>query len=414
VSKISIVSLNSLILKNTHSPERLFLAVLMLAFLLVQATGFYGSISIPNSHVDDGYAISYALEIWLTRLLYPLAAIFLLMQSGQDFIQRNQLLTIPVAGVLLIATLQARAGGISPAILAAFLFVVWINKWTPSSAGSWGWLDRSILQVLLVYLIAPLALLCLMNLASLMGSLPEKFHFIIDRTSNDGLFRGESFRGFARDRIAYSYLCGLALLYLLAVRSINASTCIWIGLLLVSLSVASSRAVLVALVVAACLVLVSKRSALFFFAGGLAAILAAAFFSGRPDFFGDPGNRIGIFFAYLDQIQASPLLLLTGEGHFGSDIQLEGGFLVRPHSWFLNSIINFGILTAAAWIIFLFEFFRKLNAAGRSVLIYFVTVGFFHNGFDAYFFSMEQLLGFLFAMTLSMKMSRPHPPCGQG
>lgn len=370
--------------------------------------------SIPNSHTDDGYAISYALEIWLPRLLYPLAAVFLLMQSGQDFIQRNQLLTIPVAGVLLVAAIQARAGGISPAILAAFLFVVWIDKWTPAPLEVGGWFDRSILQVLLVYLIAPLALLCLLNLASFMGSLPEKFHFIIDRTSNDGLFRGESFRGFARDRIAYSYLCGVALLYLLAVCSINASTYIWIGLLLVSLSVASSRAVLVALMVSACLVLVSKRSALFFFAGGLAAILAAAFFSGRPDFFGDPGNRIGIFFAYLDQIQASPLLLLTGEGHFGSGIQLEGGVLVRPHSWLLNSIINFGALTAAAWIIFLLKFFQKLNAAGRSVLIYFVTVGFFHNGFDAYFFSMEQLLGFLFAMTLSMKTSRPHPPCVQG
>jgi hypothetical protein len=44
---------------------------------------------------------------------------------------------------------------------------------------------------------------------------------------------------------------------------------------------------------------------------------------------------------------------------------------------------------------------------GRSVSIYVITVGFFHNGFDAYFFSMEQLLAFLLAMNLGMKASRP-------
>ncbi len=136
-------------------------------------------------------------------------------------------------------------------------------------------------------------------------------------------------------------------------------------------------------------------------------LVAAAFFSGRPDFLGDPGNRVGIFLAYMDSIQMNPLALLTGEGRFGANIRLEDGVLVRPHSWLLNSIINFGVLTAVAWIVFLYSFFQKLNAAGRSVLIYFVTMGFFHNGFDAYFFSMEQLLGFLFAMSLGMKTSRP-------
>jgi len=58
-------------------------------------------------------------------------------------------------------------------------------------------------------------------------------------------------------------------------------------------------------------------------------------------------------------------------------------------------------------MVFLYGFFEKLNIAGQSVSIYFITMGFFHNGFDAYFFSMEQLLAFLLAMTLGMKASRP-------
>lgn len=133
---------------------------------------------------------------------------------------------------------------------------------------------------------------------------------------------------------------------------------------------------------------------------------ASALLSGRPGFFGDPGDRINIFFAYLDHMQANPTVLLIGEGHFGADIQLEGGAFVRPHSWLLNSIVNFGALTTAAWIFFLYKFFKKNNAIGRSVFIYFITVGFFHNGFDAYLFSMEQLLGFLLTMTLCMKTSQ--------
>jgi hypothetical protein len=409
LSKISLVSLRALIFKNTHSPERLLLVVILIAFLLVQASAFLGScMSVFSRYPDERYAISYALEIWLPRLIYPLAAALLLVQTGRNFIQRNHFLNIPVAGAVLAVAIQAWFGEISPAIFAAILFVIWINQWMPIPRDVGGdWFNRYVFQALLTYLIAPIALLCLLHLARMIGSLPESFNYLIDRASDVGLFRSESFRGFSRDRIAYSYLCGMALLYLLAIRKISVRTYIWIGLLLIALFMASSRAALIALVVAACFIAASKRSALFFFAGGLAVLVVAAFLSGRTDFVGDPGNRADILFAYLDHIRANPLVPLTGEGRFGTYIQLADGALVRPHSWLLNSIINFGALTTAAWIVFLYKFFQKLNPAARSVHIYFVTMGFFHNGFDAYFFSMEQLLGFLFAMSLGMKTSRP-------
>ena len=98
LSKISLVSLHALIFKNTHSPERLLLVVILIGFLLVQSTGFFGSMSLPNSHTDNGYPVSYALEIWFPRLLYPLAAIFLLVQAGRKLIQRDHFLNIPLAG----------------------------------------------------------------------------------------------------------------------------------------------------------------------------------------------------------------------------------------------------------------------------------------------------------------------------
>lgn len=233
VRKAILAGLHSPTAKHAFLAERMSAVLMLAAFLFVQAVGFLESMS---RHVDEAYATSYALEIWLPRLLYPLIAAFLLIQSGRSFIQRDNLLTISVVGALVLAAIQVAAGEISPAILAAVFFVVWINQWMPTP-GAMGevWFESYVVRALLIYLIAPIALLCLLHLANMIGGLPERFQFIIDRTSNDGLFRGESFRGFARDRIAYSYLCGIAFMYLLSGRNLNARIFMWMGLLLIAL-----------------------------------------------------------------------------------------------------------------------------------------------------------------------------------
>lgn len=408
VCVISLFRVHSIAFKDIRLPERSLLALVLLAFLLVQAVGFVESVWSMFSE-RAAYTTSYALEIWLPRFLYPLMAIFVIAQSGRNFIRGNNLINIPVAGVLVVAAIQAGTENISPAIFAALFFVVWINQWMPNPSGDkLIWFDRYVASALLIYLIAPIVFLCMLHLVGITGNLPGRFEFLIDRASNDGLFRGESFRGFARDRIAYSFLCGIAFLYLLAERRLNVRNLIYLGLLLIALSMAGSRAALIALVVAVCYLRGSaKISGLFVFVAGLAVLVSAAFISGRPDFFGDPGDRISIFWAYVDHVLVNPAVLLVGEGRFGAEILLGSGAHVRPHSWPLNSLINFGLFATAAWMVFLYGFYEKLNTAGRSILIYFITVGFFHNGFDAYFFSMEQLLAFLLAMTLGMKASRP-------
>lgn len=380
---------------------------MLFAFLLVQVVGFVESVwGLFGGRA--AYTTSYALEIWLPRVLYPLMAAFVIAKSGRCFPRGNSLLNIPVVGVLILAAIQASSGNISPAIFAALFFVVWINQWMPNPSDDRGIkFDRYVVLVLLMFLISPVIFWSILNLVNVVGSLSEKFLFLIDKASNDGLFRGESFRGFSRDRIAYSYLCGIAFLYFLAERRLNVWNLMYLGLLLIALSMASSRAVLIALVVAVCYTGVENKNRIIYFAVGLAVLVAAPFLSGRPDFFGDPGDRVSIILTYLDHMLVNPAVLLVGEGRFGAEILLGSGAHVRPHSWPLNSLINFGLFTTAAWMVFLYGFFEKLNTAGRSILIYFITVGFFHNGFDAYFFSMEQLLAFLFAMTLGMKASRP-------
>lgn len=195
------------------------------------------------------------------------------------------------------------------------------------------WFDRYVVSVLLIYLIAPIVFLCMLHLVGITGNLPGRFEFLIDRASNDGLFRGESFRGFARDRIAYSFLCGIAFLYLLAERRLNVRNLIYLVLLLIALSMAGSQAALIALIVAVCYLGASKISGLFVFVAGLAVLVAAAFISGRPDYFGDPGDRISIFLAYVDHVLVNPAILLVGEGRFGIEILLGGGAHVRSHSW---------------------------------------------------------------------------------
>ncbi len=408
VCVISLFGVHSTAFKHIRLPERSFLALVLFAFSLVQVVGFVESVWGLFGE-SAAYTVSYALEIWLPRLLYPLMAIFVIAQSGRNFIQGNNLINISVVGVLLVGAIQAGTQNISPAIFAALFFVVWINQWMPNPSGDGLiWFDRYVAPALLIYLIAPIVFLCMLHLVGITSNLTGRFEFLIDRTSNDGLFRGESFRGFARDRIAYSFLCGITFLYLLAERRLNVRNLIYLGLLLIALSMAGSRAALIALIVAVCyLGGASKISGLFVFVAGLAVLVAAAFISGRPDFFGDPGDRTSIFLAYVGHVLINPVVLLVGEGRFGAEILLGSGAHVRPHSWPLNSLINFGLFATAAWMVFLYGFYEKLNTAGRSILIYFITVGFFHNGFDAYFFSMEQLLAFLFAMTLGMKASRP-------
>lgn len=384
------------------------MSLVPLAFLIVQAVGFVESVGSLFSGRAP-YTTSYALEIWLPRLLYPLIAASVLAKSGMKFAQGNNLINIPVAGVVIVAAIQASEENISPAIFAALFFVVWINQWILSPPRDRKiWFDQYVISVLLTYLITPIVFWCILYLGSIAGNLPKILEFLIDRTNDIGLFRAESFRGFARDRIAYSYLCGIAFLYLLAERKLNARNLLFLGLLLIALSMAGSRAVLIALVAAVCyLTGREKISGLFVFLAGLTVFFSAALISGRPDFLGDPGDRLSIFWAYVDHILINPAVLLTGEGRFGAEILLGSGAHVRPHSWPLNSFINFGIFTTATWIVFICSFFKKLNTAGRSVTIYFMTLGFFHNGFDAYFFSMEQLVGFLVAMTVGMKASWP-------
>ena len=123
-------------------------------------------------------------------------------------------------------------------------------------------------------------------------------------------------------------------------------------------------------------------------------------FLGRQVFLGDPGGRRTYIKSFWDPTQKKPWLLLIGERVFGANIVLGGGGVVRPHSWLLNSIINFGVLVTGCWMVFVFRFFKKLNNHGRAIVIYFTTVGLFHNGFDAYLFSIEHLIGFLFAASV--------------
>jgi|GEM_PF-6200494 len=388
------------------APVRAASGLIMLAFVLTQFVGFAESIVSPVA--GDTYGLSYALEIWLPRLLYPLVAVVLLAQSGWHRIPVN-LLSVSVAGLVLVAVLQVRAGAVTPAIFASAFFVVWIASWTPiSPEADCRCLESRGVHALIIYLIAPIVVLCVLYLVNMLGGLPERYQFIIDRSSNNGLFRAESFRGFTRDRIAYSYLCGIAVLYLLAAHGLNRRSFTWMVLLLAGLALGASRAVLIALVLSVCAVSPWKRMAIYFVMSGLLVFAAAGFVSGRPDFFVDSGNRLDLLFGYWNYLLANQTVLLTGEGRFGTEIMFNGSW-VRAHSWPVNSVMNFGVLTTLAWVSFLCVFFRKLQAASRAVVIYFVTVGLFHNGFDAYFFSMEQLLGFLVAILLSTRSMGAFP-----
>lgn len=382
------------------------LVLILLSFVLMQFVGFMESVILAVWYPGDevSYKLSYSLEVWLPRLVYPLIAVVLLLESGWRSLASGTFLNVPIFGLILIVLLQIGSGTVTPAILAAFFFVLWFLKWMPASLLP----DRSLalwgISGLSLYLIVPIFVFFLLCVIALFGVLPDSLFFLADKESNYGLFRGESFRGFARDRITYSYLCGLTILYLIATCRLKWKLFLCVALLFVGLALAGSRAVFIALVLSVSVyvgILIGWRKALVAVA---AVVFAVAVFvpiiSGRPEFFGDPGNRLGLLLGYWDYFHENPIALLIGEGRFGVDIEFSGGW-VRAHNWVLNSIMNFGAITVLAWICFLCSFCRKLKLAGRIVVLYFTTVGFFHNGFDAYLFSIEQLSGFLVAVCAS-------------
>ena len=166
------------------------MALVLFAFLLVQVVGFVESVW-GHFGGHAAYSISYAMEIWLPRLLYPLMAAFVIAQSGRKFIQGKNLFNIPVMGVLVAGAIQVGTENISPAIFAALFFVVWINQWTPNPSRDAGILfDRYGISVLLIYLIAPIVFLGMLHLVGISNVLKGRIEFLVGSTSNDGLFRG--------------------------------------------------------------------------------------------------------------------------------------------------------------------------------------------------------------------------------
>lgn len=125
VCVIPLFGVHSIAFKHIRLPEPSCLALVLFAFLLVQVVGFVESV-LGIFGGRAAYTTSYALEIWFPRLLYPLIAAFVIAQSGRNFIQGGNLLSIPVValvGVLVVGAIQAGAENISPAIFAALFLL---------------------------------------------------------------------------------------------------------------------------------------------------------------------------------------------------------------------------------------------------------------------------------------------------
>lgn len=364
-------------------------------------------------NINDPYVPGRKIYLWSIYGFYPLIAIVSLFVAGKNYCL-SYLSICSLAGALLLPIIAiSLKKNVSTAILVAMFFTpVFLSIFNslasdclPDDIGGRVNFFELLVFVVICWLIFPVFIMAII-VGFKYAHLAYGLHFLVNPQDNTGLFRGQSFRGMASDRISYSYFCGLAMLSIAVLNFKKRYKCAVVGFLFLGLLLSESRAGMLAFVVSVIWLggwrIFKFRGAWLYLSLIFLVIIFMKLFSFRPDLLGDPGGRLMHIKAYVECVLGNPLILLVGNGTFYSDINLwPQAILVRPHSWVLNTILNFGLIVLGAWTCFLVFMFNHLEKLGRAVLIYAVVFGLFHNAFDAYLFLPEQLLWVVFAVAVS-------------
>lgn len=385
-------------------------SILAAAYLLSNFIAFFDSAFLSRGSGRGEYLLSYYVRDWLTKVAHALVCFLIfIFAKSQRLVLTTRIDFFSVFGALLILLSHIYNRDFSHYAITSFFFVLWFGR-VRSERDAWSseFFDGRVLQIFLLAVFLPILALLFLHIFLYFGLILDH-DFLVDGRQNIGLFRGESFRGFFWDRTNYAYFCGLIFIYIFFCFERSVFTIGVLLSLLFFIAFAGSRAVILACVVSLLFAFLQLRDEKKIFLGLLVVFFLPWFssiISFRGDFLGDPGERLEILRSAIEGLQRDPFVLIFGYGGFAFTRLVEGGYLDSPHNFLLNSVFNFGIFVTFLWVRFLWRVFVSLSSVGRSAFLFPLTVGFFHNSFDAYYFSTEQLMGFLLAFMVNARSSR--------
>lgn len=228
--------------------------------------------------------------------------------------------------------------------------------------------------VLIIYTGLPILIYVLEPFFNIMNKLPP-------------LFFSDSFRGFSFDRIEYSILLG----YLIMILIVEKKYFYLLPFFAYGLFIAESRAAIIALTISVMYQYRNKKKVIIYIV--ILAITFLIFFSvlsSRSEM-GSDGGRIGLYYNTIHQIFNDPIRILFGYGKFYTPVEL---YNVIPHNWFLQTILNFGMVTLFFWILIIINTWLKINEKGKVFILYSLIVGIFQPGYDAFMFLPFSVLGY--------------------
>ncbi|MCT7581813.1 hypothetical protein [Aliarcobacter butzleri] len=257
-------------------------------------------------------------------------------------------------------------------------------------------IKKFIIYILSIFLLTPL----LIHFTHVL--LTNEVYFAFEYVPQ--LYIVDSFRGFTLDRIQYSFLAGILILFLLFDKKDIKYNKIILGLTIFAIFLAMSRAVIVAIFCALIFYYIienkNKSQSIKFIIISIIFILIAYFVSNRMELFSDGGGRMMLLNHSLDKIfESGYKSFLFGSGDFYTTY-LNG---LYPHNSILQSIMDFGFIITIFWLFLLYRFFKILRNQAKVMFIYIFIFGMFHAGFSVFVFMPITLFGYVCVLILNSK-----------
>ena len=210
------------------------------------------------------------------------------------------------------------------------------------------------------------------------------------------LYFSDGIRGFALDNVQYGFGAGLLLTYLLIIKC---KSLVLTMLAISAVLLSNSNAVFVAFFLSSMYLFMGKSSLvikiLILFLS-IFPLVALVFFIN----FNDP--RLELFLLVYEEFLSDPIrMIFIGNMQFFSTVNV----VHQPHNFLLQTMLNFGVITAILFVVLLFRFFMSLSHESRATLIYVYMFGAFHAGFSIFLYTPVTLLGFAFVFLVNFRKS---------
>lgn len=356
-------------------------SILLSTLLFTIAYFVVGYFSVPSVDVEPlrEWKFIYENKVLIVYAVINSILLFLLCLSIRFYFKISYFIIISVITVLSSFFLNGNFP--SPMFYFSILNVYVIFNVLLRSRFSFLKISKITLCILISYVVLPILILIFDGLIGLVNHIPPLFVF-------------SSFRGFTFDRIEYGIIAGYLLLILIVGERKYFFTIV--PFVIYGVLITEARAIIIALLFAFLYLFRRNLKLLSFFILCIPILfLILIGVSSRVEFFDTDGGRFDFYSESVVQIFNSPLSFLWGAGGFYTPVEK---YNVVPHNFVFQTLLNFGLFVFFAWLLIVMNVWNRLNDDGRVFLIYGLTLGLFHPGYDGFMFLPFSAFGYYLAV----------------